>query len=130
MSSCNGTRNIYDISDPVELLATMTLASSDDPHDPPVVQLKILSPDYILSTYVYGTDPELIKDATGHYSLIIQPSSSGPYTYRWEAQDSSDDFRSGAQEAQFVVRYSSIVQGVPGSSAGSGSGSGVDGGTP
>ena len=126
--SCNGTYNTYDISDPVELLATLELASSGTPYDPNVVRLKLLAPGNVLSTYVYGTDPDLLKNGAGDYSLITYPPASGIYTYRWEVEDASANARVGAEEGQFCVRYSLVVPGIP---ANGGDGMhGFDGGTP
>jgi hypothetical protein len=127
--SCNGgSNNTYDISDPVELLATFTLNSLGTGYDPEVVRVEIASPDYVIQSYVYGTDSELIRDSSGSYSLITFPTMPGRYHYRWEAEDSSSDAREGAQEASFLVRYS-YIQAAESWSA-TGSTGGFDGGTP
>ena len=127
--SCNGTYNTYDISDPVELLAVFDLESSGLPHDPEVVGVQVLAPNRILTSYVYGTDVELVKDAAGNYSLITYPGTHGFYYYRWEAEDSSDQARTGAEEHRFLVRYSRIAS-AESFAAGDGSAGGFDGGTP
>ena len=53
-------------------------------NDPSTVTLKVLVPSGTATDYVYGTDSEVVKDATGIYTGTIDTSNEGgTYTYEW-----------------------------------------------
>lgn len=120
--------NEYDITDPVELLVTFAAAGGG--YDPTVVRVRVLDPLGVITIYVYGTDPEIVRDVAGSYSIIIRPTVAGLFTYRWEAEDSGSEARYGAEEWKFKVKRSAFYEptGIP--SVGSGGSAGFDGGSP
>ena len=52
--------------------------------DPVTVECHISDPDGTKTSYVYGTDDELVRDETGLYHLELTPESVGEWTFRWE----------------------------------------------
>ena len=56
--------------------------------DPDTVTFKITDPDNVTTTYVYGTNDELIKVSTGIYRVDINLNKEGIWYYRWEGTGS------------------------------------------
>lgn len=48
------------------------------------IKFLIKNPSGIVSTYVYGTAIELLKDSVGKYSINLALPLVGVYKYRWE----------------------------------------------
>lgn len=71
--------------------------------DPTAVTFKLYSPDYQTTTYVYGTDAEVVKDATGNYYIDVSPTVAGRWHYRW---DSTGTNKASGVEGSFVVQAS------------------------
>lgn len=77
------TTTQFDIGD--ELRVSVRFYDSDDvDRDPTVVTFKLKNPSEELTTYVYGTDPEVVKDSVGNYHFDLIVEDSGRYHYRWE----------------------------------------------
>lgn len=75
--------NTYDIGDRPKL--TFTFTDEDGaPADPTTVTCKIRKDGEAVTTYVYGTDAEVVKDAVGVYHVDYLLTSSGIYYYRGE----------------------------------------------
>lgn len=74
--------------------------------DPATGTLKFItrSPRGQVTTYVYGTDAEVTKLATGRFAADITPSNSGRWFYRFQYDDASEVSRS--VEGWFNVRSS------------------------
>jgi len=53
--------------------------------DPTVLQVTIQAPDYTQTTYIFGTDAELVKDDVGQYHVDISLNAGGIWIVRWEA---------------------------------------------
>lgn len=51
--------------------------------DPDEVNLSILSPSNVLTTYTYNSGDEVIKDDVGIYYSDISAEEDGRYYYRW-----------------------------------------------
>jgi hypothetical protein len=51
--------------------------------DPTTITLVVREPDGTRTTYVHGTDEEVVKDATGLYHFSHTPDSVGRWGYRW-----------------------------------------------
>jgi hypothetical protein len=130
MTSAAAAVNQYDIGDAVQLLGTFTLGSSGEGYDATVVRVRILDPLGVITICVYGTDVEVVQDDTGEYSIIIRPTVAGLFTYRWEAEDSGDNARYGAEESRFLVRRSAFYEPTGTPSVGSSGSAGFDGGSP
>ena len=70
--------------------------------DPDVIKLSVLTPDGVVTTYVYGTD-DLVKktaDTTGQYSADLNAQQAGWWYYRWW----SEGIGQAAREGRFKVR--------------------------
>ena len=53
--------------------------------DPATVRYKFKTPTGTVTTYIYGTDAQLVKDAVGNYHVDIDADMVGVYYDRWEA---------------------------------------------
>lgn len=93
--------NTYDVGDVVRLTGTFE-NQSDAYVDPGGVQVKVKNPLGTSTTYVYGTDAEVMKTSTGNYYIDIEASLEGVWYYRWEGLTSNK----GAAEHSFQVRDS------------------------
>ena len=91
--------NEYDTGD----LVRVSLAFEDtagDPADPTTVRGRYRDPSGAVTTYVFGTDAELVKDATGAYHFDVSPAASGEWRYRGEGTGAVQ----AAAEGRFLVR--------------------------
>ena len=56
--------------------------------DPTTVRIKLLprvaEDDEDPEEFVYGSDPELIRESAGTYKLVWVPPTPGGWLYRWE----------------------------------------------
>jgi hypothetical protein len=73
----------YTIGDQSRLSAAFATAAGAAV-DPTVVTLKIKTPALTVTSHVYGTDANVIKDSTGNFHYDLTLSQSGTYRYRWE----------------------------------------------
>lgn len=74
--------------------------------DPDVVNLSIKKPDNTVATYVYNTDPEIEKNATGQYHMDVDTDQAGQWRYRWWSTGDGQ----AAQEKVFVVQPAQAVE--------------------
>ncbi len=51
--------------------------------DPTTVSVTIREPDGTKTTYVYVTDPEVVKDSTGVYHISFVPDQIGSHGVYW-----------------------------------------------
>lgn len=96
------TINKYDIGDKVTITGTFTDAN-DSAVDPAAVRGHYKKPGETTITYIYGTDAELTKDATGVYSFDISLDVAGTWYYRMDDNDANV-----ATEGYFRVRESNV----------------------
>ena len=73
--------NIYDIGDNVTMAAAFT--SNSVATDPTGVTFKIKLPSGAVTTYVYSTDVQLIKDSTGNYHVCWTITMKGTNHFRF-----------------------------------------------
>jgi len=52
-------------------------------HDPTTITLHILDPSGNITSYVYGTDSELVQESTGNYYADYLIDESGIWKYQW-----------------------------------------------
>lgn len=71
--------------------------------DPATITFKVQSPSGTTTSYVYGTDAEIIKQDTGDYHIDYVPDESGRWHYRWSSTGSGTSI---AMEGTFVVQGS------------------------
>ena len=90
----------YDVGKAIRLSAVW-YDEDAAPVDPTTVTLKVKSLVPATTTYVFGTDAEVIKDRVGHYhaDLTITGSGDGYWWFRWEGTGAAV----GADEAKFFV---------------------------
>ena len=106
MSACVNT---YDLGDLVILKNGTFLDAEGVAVDPPVINVKVQSPDAADVTYTYGVNPNVEKLAIGVYRCTVKPLVAGIWFYRWEAVDPSASIvlaLEGAEEHKFAVRAS------------------------
>lgn len=72
--------------------------------DPTTVTAIISEPDGTETTYVYGTDAELVKDSTGVYHVDISAMTAGRWVYRFEGTGAAQ----AAGERVFLVEESGV----------------------
>ncbi len=91
------------VGSPRVLTVNFTDASGND-YDPEVVTLRVMDPCGTETSYVYGTDSEVVRVDSGNYTATIRPDRGGRWLRRWEAQ--TDDVIELADEGEFLVQYS------------------------
>jgi len=91
--------NVYDKGD----LVRVEGAFKDDDEiltDPTIVRFKFTTPAGVMTTYVHGTDVQLVRDSTGQYHVDLTPTQSGDWHYSWECSG----LVQAAEPWQFVVK--------------------------
>lgn len=101
--------NVYDIGDTVKIYTSTPFTDNDTDAamDPNTVNFKVREPDGTTTTYEYGVDGEVVKNATGDYEMIVKPDSAGTWRYRIEGLNASGAAIS-AQEGSFEVNVQRV----------------------
>lgn len=73
---------VYDVGDKIRLTHTFTNLAGVVT-DPTAVTFKMKKPDGTTTTYVYGTDAELVKSATGIYYVDWTFTMADSHKYRF-----------------------------------------------
>jgi hypothetical protein len=95
----------YDIGDVVRLYTSTPFTDNDsgETFDPDVVNFKVLAPGATESTtYVYGTDAEVVYDSIGAYHMLVRPAVAGKWL--WRVEGFTDTLAMGAEEGSFTVK--------------------------
>lgn len=92
--------NQYDIGDAPKMTVTFTADGINV--DPSTITFKLKQPDWTITTYVYGTDAELTKEATGRYAVFFTLTQAGEHSYRFTGTGTVK----AAYESEFNVRRS------------------------
>ena len=95
--------NAYTVGTLVRLQATFTVSGTVT--DPTAVTFKLRDPIGTVTTYVYGTDAQLVKSATGVYYVDYTTAAEGLHAWRMTGTGTVV----AAEEQQFRVRESSFV---------------------
>jgi len=74
--------NTYDVGDLVQLSVTFKNSAGTNT-DPTTVTFKLQTPDAATTTYVYGTDSQLVKSATGVYHVNWSCTQVGLHLVSW-----------------------------------------------
>lgn len=77
----------YDYGDQVRVTCTFTDLNGSAA-DPTGITFKWKTPEGTASSYVYGTDAELVKSATGIYYVDLPLNVEGVWHYRFEGTGS------------------------------------------
>lgn len=72
----------YDIGDARDILVTFT-DQNGVPADPTGITFKMREPDGTETTYVHGTDAEVVKESTGVYYVTWTYAKKGRHIARW-----------------------------------------------
>lgn len=75
--------------------------------DPDTVTYMLMSPNGETTTYVYGTDFELIRMDTGDYYVDVTPDIGGRWHDRWVTTGPD-----GAKEDSFIVTASPFIDDI------------------
>ena len=90
----------YDLGDTRKLSATFTVAAnSPAATDPTTLTFSIREPDGVVTSYVYLTDAELVKDSTGVYHVDWLIAKVGRHTYRWVGTGAAAETDTGEFES-------------------------------
>lgn len=90
--------NTYDVGDVVRL--SVEFKNQAGAYiDPGGVVVKVRTPGGATSTYTYGVDAAVIKDAVGQYHMDVAANLEGTWYFRWEGLTTNK----GASESAFVV---------------------------
>lgn len=92
---------------PIRLTITFTDANGAAV-DPATVTVKIQDPLGNTATYVYGTDANVGRTATGSYFADVTPDQGGRWFTRWITTGASTTF---ATEDSFLVQRSPFIDG-------------------
>lgn len=74
--------NSYDKGDLVRIDGTFKNASTEAELDPTTVKFTFKKPDGTTTTYVFGTNAELVQDDTGEYHVDLDLDQAGRWYYR------------------------------------------------
>ena len=91
------TINIYKLGQRVRCAVTFTVSSTNT--DPTTVKAKVKDPSGTVTTYTYGTDAALVKDATGQYHLDVDTDENGEWHFRFEGTGAC----TAVEESSFYV---------------------------
>ena len=92
------TINIYEKGQRVRCTCTFTVNNVNT--DPTTITAKVKDPSGNEISYVYGTDEELGKSATGIYYLDVTTDENGQWHFRFEGTGTC----TAVEEAAFRVR--------------------------
>lgn len=95
---------IYDIGDGRRLTATFR-DMAETPADPTTIGFTMTEPDGTTSTYAYGADAELVREAAGVFHVDWTITQAGRHHYKWTG--AGDVI--AAEEASFLVRESKVL---------------------
>lgn len=96
------------VNSPVRVAANFQTDDGADV-DPATVTLRVMSPENVETSYVYGVDSEVVKANVGDYYADITPDASGRWAYRWQATGSGTTI---AFEGWFRVMWSPFYESV------------------
>lgn len=100
--------SLYDLGEGVYVRASFTDPATGDPSDPTTVTLRVLAPSQaagVPTVYVYGTDPEVQKTATGEYRALLVAGETGLWQYRWEGENVAPAILEGT----YIVRRTELA---------------------
>lgn len=95
--------DVYDIGDVVRLAGSFQ--GSAGPLDPGSVTGRFRIASAQPTSYTYGVDPQLVRDAVGQYHFDVEATESGTWYYRFE----SSGIGQAAAEGTFRVRRSRFL---------------------
>ena len=100
--------SLYDLGEGVYIRGSFANPQTGAPMDPSAVTVRYLPPSYpagLPIVKVYGTDPEVIHDSTGNFSLLLTADEVGLWQFRWEGENVAP----AIQEGSFIVRRTDLA---------------------
>jgi hypothetical protein len=91
----------FDTGDEVRVKTTFS-DSSGTATDPTAILFKFANPSGTTTTYTYGVDAELVRDATGVYYVDIDCNEAGAWRWRFYSTGTGQ----AADEGFFIVEPS------------------------
>jgi len=91
----------FDKEEEITIRASFTRTSDGELADPDIVRFRYIAPGSAEVIKVFGTDPEIVKEATGIYSMPV--AISDPGLWYWRIDDGGSKV---ADEGEFHVRLS------------------------
>jgi hypothetical protein len=73
--------------------------------DPGTLTLKVKAPSGTVTSYIYGTASEVVRDALGAFHADVLLSAAGRWCWRWETAAPN----AGAIEGDLVVNRSTVL---------------------
>lgn len=104
----------YYVNSPLRLTVNFQDDSGNDT-DPSTIQIRVMAPSGVETTYVYLTDDEVQQTDSGDYTADITPDEPGRWLFRWETTGSGTTV---ATEGDFLVQYSRFEDTWPNSDYG------------
>ena len=92
--------NEYQVGDLVKCSGTFTVGGT--PTDPTITTFRFMSPDHVLTSYVYNTDAQLVRDSAGVFHVNLSVTLSGIWHFRFEGTGAAQ----AADESEFFVEES------------------------
>ena len=90
-----------------------TLLVNDVPTDPNTLRLEIVDPVGSTTSYIYTSDPEIVRISTGQFSFDLGLTQRGTWSYRWYSNSSLTAFDGGTIEVANAVTLESVTNAVP-----------------
>lgn len=100
--------SLYDLGEGVWIRASFTNPQTGAPMDPSTVTVRYLPPSGAAgapTVLIYGTDPEVVKDSTGNFSLLLEANEVGLWQFRWEGENTAPAIHEGT----FIVRRTDLA---------------------
>lgn len=95
--------NTYEIGDRVRIRTTTPFQSAAGvAFDPDVVEFEVKEPGEATVTYVYGTDANVTRLATGDFACDVDVDTAGTWYYHVTGETSGEENR-GADQGHFSV---------------------------
>ena len=93
--------NVYQLGDLIRS-EVQFFDDNGDPMDPQTINFSIRKPNGQLITFVFGTDPEIVKDAPGVYHCDADIDVTGRWFHRWFSTGTGQT----ADERSFTIQPS------------------------
>lgn len=87
------------IGDTVRISATVYDAGEET--DPTTLQITVTDPDSVATVYVYGVDPEVVKENIGEYHIDVLATKGGQWSWLWESTGDVTANDSGTFDVEF-----------------------------
>ncbi len=102
-------RQEYIYGQVVHLSMTFEIEATSTLTDPTTLTVKVRPPSHTVSTYVYGTDAEIVRDSAGTFHIDIPTAvtlGEGP----WQVRVESTGTAAGADEVTFGVKETAFYE--------------------